>query len=165
MELKHLSEGLFSEIRSIRNHTHEGVNSKKITHTSILPNSDLIPRAVFDYQKANSGTITSYLNLGNIWIQFGWSQVIGAAATSVTQAVTFPRAFTNIYFVIASFIGAKNNAAATSIGDTSALAKAVVDATAVTLTGFTAVVKNGDNTNLTSTMRYAYSWIAIGTKS
>ena len=164
VDINHLSPGLLRELSLVKQHGHEGGAGRQLTSNGIILGTDLISRAVFDYQDASSGAITDSLNKSGVSIEFGWNQVTGAAAASVTQTVTFPRAFSSILFVIASFIGAKNNSAATSIGDTSGLARAIADATAVTITGFTAVIKNGDNTNLTATMRYAYSWIAIGVK-
>src|SRR3990167_7906050 len=76
IELRHLASGLFGEIRSIKFHGHEGISSKNLTSSAFLP-TDLIYKAVFDYQVDDNNTITATTNGSGLHIQFGWGQVAG----------------------------------------------------------------------------------------
>lgn len=114
------------------------------------------------YQTDNSDSISSVT--GAVLIrQNGWGQKNGDGTTSMTEAVSFPEAFTTILGVACSPLGVKAASAMSSITDAS-----TTDGThhsiapiSITTSGFTANLRKG-GTTFTSGTRYAYSWTAWG---
>ena len=129
-----------------------------------LGTDDILRLSQMRYQKDDSQSITNSTE-ENLLIQFGWGQIDGAAAVSIEEDVTYPTAFTSILFVIASFMGAKNNSDMTSITDNVSSSKKVTTVSGISTTKFKLRISTGDGSNLVATTRYAYSWIAIGVKA
>lgn len=96
-------------------------------------------------------------------IQHGFSFIQSDGTAAVTKAITFPTAYTTIYNVFTSILGQKASDP-TSITDLSGIgisdtATVIVGASGVSITGFTAVLR--DSAAPAST-RNAFNWLAIG---
>lgn len=114
-------------------------------------------------QTDNANSIAS-ATTNALKIQSGWGAVIGVAANSVTETVTFPTAFSVAPIVSMQYIGFKTGSSyPTTITDTTAGANQLCGAGNITTTNFAAMVADKVTaTNLSTTIVYAYTWIAIG---
>ncbi len=130
-----------------------------------LGTDDILRFSQLRYQKDNAESITSSTE-ENLSVQFGWGQVVGSGAVQTQDAVTFPTAFDSILYVGVSGLGGKASAIA-NITDTIAVSEEpVVQAVVISTTGFTARLSHNDeSTIMSNSRRFAYSWIAIGTKA
>ena len=119
---------------------------------------------VFDYQVDDNNTITVTTNGSGLHIQFGWGQVAGSGASSTTDAVTFPKEFTSIIFVLAGGLYALTGGTpATDITGLTAATRININAGNIATTGFTARLENIDASAMSATTYWGYSWVAIGT--
>lgn len=118
-------------------------------HLASLDNGPLIRRQL--------DTTNSYPRMK---FQTGIGRITGAAALQISEAVTFPAAFSAIPVVLMSFLG---SAAAGAFSPGSAVFTARVAATpsAISTSGFTAYLSR-DTNNLAGPSEYYYSWVAIG---
>ena len=162
IELKHLSPGLFGEIRSIKTHGHEGVSAKKLT-SSALEISNYLPKIQVHYQTDESNLITNHLNASGFSIQFGWVQVVGSGANTSNTTVTFPTVFTSIVMVLVGMMGAKVTSAGADITNFTLESAVHVQAEDITTSSFAMRFNRQDDEDVMSaTSYYAASWIAIG---
>jgi hypothetical protein len=93
--------------------------------------------------------------------QSGIGKITGTGATSASEAVTFPEAFSAVPVVVLNYIGYRNTAAFNPLGlsQSGAIAHgALVPSTA----GFTAWLGGA---TLANTIDWYYSWIAIGPRA
>lgn len=115
-------------------------------------------------QTDNSNTIANTTQNG-VFEQRGWGQALGNSTGTISEAVTFPTAFTTVLGVIVTPLGAKVSPAASDItGLDIALTGAIgytYSANPVSTTGFTANL-NRDSGTFGNTVYYGYSWIAWG---
>lgn len=120
--------------------------------------------ALFNYQTDNSDSIASVTN-GNLKIQIGWGQKLGTGASSMSETVTFPAAYTTVLGVICQIQGAKATTSATSVTDLTAAAAGTsginCDASAITTSQFTMTMARATG-SFSGTTYYGYSWIAWG---
>lgn len=113
-------------------------------------------------QLDNNNSITNSAPTG-LTVQFGWVQIIGNGTTNISQTVTFGQAFSTLYYVGATFIGATatDSTPATSIIDfevSSAAIYASTDSQSTT----TANIRLGTTATFANTRYYGASWMAIG---
>lgn len=95
-------------------------------------------------------------------VQTGWGQILGAGASSLSETVTFPVAFTAVYSVTISFLGFKSGGtAATDITQfNSAISGGnMVQTNSITLSSFVAMMQS---TGTFGAAYHGYSWIAYG---
>lgn len=92
-------------------------------------------------------------------IQFGIGKITGTATTFISEAVTFPTAFTTVPSVTGGVMGVKATGAFNEAGTTGTLG--YFNATAVSTTGYTGFIISQSG-NLDNTKDYYYSWIAVG---
>ena len=115
------------------------------------------------YQKDNNNTIASSDESG-LTVQFGWCQIIGNGTSAISEAITFPTAFSTVLLVVASPMGGLAAGVAsdiTTLQDVTAN-PIVVSANSPRTTGFNLQMLRTGGT-FGSTSYYAASWIAIGT--
>lgn len=162
IDISHLSPGLFSQIKLISSHGHEGISSKKITAESIEV-SNLIAKAQFDYQDDSNDKITNTVNKSGLRIQYGWAQTVGSGSNSTSFAVTFPNAFSQLPMVLVCMAGAKANTVGASLGDFSLESACHAQSEDVTVTGFSIRMnRQDDEDTMSSSSYFAATWIAIG---
>lgn len=108
-------------------------------------------------------TTNSYQN--GVFQQAGWgyADVISGTA-GITDNITFPIAFTNIYSIVVSFVGYVNTPvtgiASFTNGITALGLESQISTFVVTTTGCTVTIRFSGN--LGATTHVGYSWIAIG---
>lgn len=100
-------------------------------------------------------------------VQHGWGFATGTGGTSATKAITFPAAFASEPVVVITPLGFKTTAgtpaAMSELAVDGANNNPVVNAIAISATGFTARVARNDSTSVISSGHFAgYTWIAIG---
>lgn len=113
-------------------------------------------------QTDNSNSISSATTAG-LYIQTGWGQFAGNGTATQTETVTFPTAFTTVYSLQVTFVGATaaDSTAATSITDLE-VASGTIWGRAHGISTTNAVMGLGTSGTFASTRFYAYSWTAIG---
>lgn len=95
--------------------------------------------------------------------QFGWGQRIGVAATVMSETVTFPVAFTTLYSLQVTFLGATGADSIPAVSMVDFEMTGVSAATEVnnpTLSGFTVILTQSSNFN--TSRYYGFSWTAKG---
>ena len=105
-------------------------------------------------------TVSTTVN--NAVIQNGWDFVPGASANSITKSFTFPVAFNSIPVIQVGGLGEKSDTDPTDIGQMTGIAGSFVQVVGASTTGFTVAVVQRDTANLIPSIRYGFSWIAIG---
>jgi len=132
-----------------------------------LATDDILRLSQVRTQTDNSDSIASATS-ENILLQLGWGQIIGVAATSMQETVTFPTAFGTILGVVVSLTAAKSTPAASAITglDTEEGGGAgwSVSASDITTSNFNLTYARNTG-NFSASIYYGYSWIAWGTKS
>lgn len=116
-----------------------------------------------DTQTDNSNSISSAQTSG-VRMQFGWGQVVGNGASTITDSVIFPTAFTTVYGVVATLMGNSSGAASDATGLNQSYTSTtafIANAYAPTTTGFSVGLSRSSGVFNTSTY-YGYSWIAWG---
>lgn len=108
---------------------------------------------------------TSNVAVSNQLIQTGWGWKLGTGASFMYEAVTFPVPFDDVPIIVMSNPGTKSGADPTALGDFIATNGDIVDYNSPTTNGFNALMATRDNSNQATTVRYGYSWVAIGTKA
>lgn len=92
-------------------------------------------------------------------VQTGIGKITGVATTTISEAVTFPVAFSAIPFIVMSYTGTRAAGAFNTTGLTAGSAIAST-AGAPSTSGFTALLTNVSA--LSATSDYYYSWLALG---
>ena len=94
----------------------------------------------------------------------GWGFIQGdGASDNLSEAVTFPITFDSAPIVIISSIG-QIGGTPSAIGDFDVVSGVYAQCYIITTTGFRAAILTRDNTALSNSQWFGYSWIAIGTK-
>lgn len=112
-------------------------------------------------QTDNSNSIANATTAG-VYIQYGWGQVLGTGASTLTDSVTLPTAFTTILGVIINWIGFKTGGAvATDITgfNTAIGAGNIIQTINISTSGFT---MSAVSTGTFGAAYHGYSWIAWG---
>lgn len=115
------------------------------------------------YQTDDANSIANGTsNIG--YIQAGYAQVIGNGATDVSTTITFPTAFTKIYSITATFLGATaaDSTPGATILDFEVAGGAVATVNLEDLTLTTVVAHVVSTATLAATRYFAVSWQAIG---
>lgn len=114
-------------------------------------------------QTDNSNSIASSAPTG-LTVQHGFVQILGDGSSSISQTVTFPVAFTQVYTVIATFNGATatDSTPGTTLRDFE-VDSGTVWARATGISTTTAIVGVGSSATFANTRYYSISWMAIGT--
>ncbi len=95
-------------------------------------------------------------------IQIGWGFIGGDASNNITEAVTFPTAFTDVPIVVINPPGYKASSDPATLDEMTGLfGEVTAKAQAIATTGFTAVLYTTAGTFASGT-RYGYTWMAIG---
>lgn len=119
-------------------------------------------------QTDNSNSIANS-TVDNLLVQFGWGQVVGSGASTVTDTVTYPTAFDTVYGVTISFAGSDTSAppAPTITGlDTASGGNTSPHAytTSIGTTTFGVVLDRIAGT-FNASFYWGYTWIAWGAKA
>ena len=110
------------------------------------------------------GTFYGFQSMPTRQSGWGYMQIVAGNPTSQVATVTFPQPFTNVPYILISYIGTSTTNAPTSPSSlTSALTLRSMLAYNVSTTGFTAAIFNTANAGLTSGNYEAFSWLAIST--
>ena len=132
-----------------------------------LGTDDLLRLSQLRYDDDGTGSTKE-----NIIFQAGWGQINGdGASRSLTEAVTFPTAYTTPLGVFMSFIGTKSGSDATSVAQLTGASGAIkADGDSISTTGFNARVSRVSNDGadpgvFPSGTRNGYNWISWGTKN
>lgn len=120
------------------------------------------------YQTDNANSIGNTTSSTNVILRAGWGQVVGAGTDTITDAVTFPTAFTTVLGVVVTLNTSKATTAMSSITDNStstafsgSSTSYIVSADKISNTGFNAVLHR-DSGTFGATVYYGYSWLAWG---
>jgi len=139
--------------------TVDGINANSSPAANTLFPLDSSARTIIaNLGKQNSTTNTTI----NARVETGWGFVLGTGATFANKSVTFSTAFTSPPIVLISCIGYKDTTDPTAVSDFGNWENPNVNGTVITTTTFTAAVGTIDGTNIASTRRVGYAWIAIG---
>jgi len=113
-------------------------------------------------QTDNSNSITSATTAG-VYMQMGWAQIAGNGSTPLDQTITFPTAYTTLYGVSATFIGATaaDSTAATSVIDLE-VGSGTIWASTYAQSTTAVTLRLGSTGTFATTRFYAVSWIAWG---
>lgn len=102
-------------------------------------------------------------------MQFGWGYVTGTgSALRASKTVTFPTAFSSAPIILISPLGSISGSNPTAITDFTSTASNtgdfgwLYDASSISTTQFIATI-NRHTTNIPTSLRLGFSWIAIGT--
>lgn len=96
-------------------------------------------------------------------IQMGWDYIQGNGSSSFyTKAITFPVAYSSPPIVIPGKLGDIVGSNPVNISDLASASGSYAGADTVTAAGFNAGVFARNATNIPSTVRSGFSWIAIG---
>jgi len=136
----------------------DNISIRSITDTGI-DDSYVLPENFIRGRRQDNTTNTAPIGMK---VQMGWGWKLGAAANFMSEAVTFPVAFTDTPIVILSSAGVKSGSDPASLAELTGASGDIWYANSPSTTGFTANVTQKDSSNLSTTVRYGYSWIAIG---
>jgi len=112
---------------------------------------------------------TTNTNVTNQRICTGWGWIQGDSLhDNLSEIITFPITFDNKPVVLITGIGIKVGSNPSDIGDSSDTgggSKMIWEARDIYTTRFLSSVTLRDGGNLEATIRFMYSWVAIGTKA
>lgn len=92
-------------------------------------------------------------------VQVGWGWILGAS-DNISESVTFPTPFISAPIVTVSTLGGRNGSNPTVITDLTADPGFTISvANSISTTGFTVIMRNA---TFNTSIRYGYSWVAIG---
>lgn len=95
-------------------------------------------------------------------IQTGWVAGQPGVNASITIAITFPVAYTNVPIVVATFGGDTSGVTSTLGSGGGNVKQAISEAFSITTTGFSLVVLTRDNTDWATNNTVYAQWIAVG---
>jgi len=130
----------------------------------LISDSREVVKSLLGTTRQNNTTNTE---AGNQLIQTGWGFIQGDGANWIlSEAVTFQDTFGSAPIVYITGLGSKASSDPTAIGDFNTRSAPTLCADDIATTGFTASLGSSDGASaLSSTYRYGYAWIAIGTKA
>ena len=127
--------------------------------TILATHTEELPKLVNRQDNTTDNTVEDQL------VQVGWGFIIGDTTVGIQEAVTFPVAYDSAPIVICNYCGTSSTDPAlisdlsASAADTNRYGRAMI----ITTTGFTAGIV--DVAGSSASVRYGYTWIAIGSKA
>lgn len=106
-----------------------------------------------------------YIQIGNIYIQYGWDSIVGTNTINGSKDITYPIVMNTLYSLHLGLLGEKtpvpNPVLITSFTGTSG-AVLQVQATSPTSSGFRCDLRGEVGTTLLSTYVFGFTWLCIG---
>ena len=104
-------------------------------------------------------------SVGRVVTQIGTGRITGVATANITEAVTFPVAFTSVPVITGGYIGGRTpqGGAFNDVGLVDVAPPTIGKVYSPSATGFSVAISRTDAAVLSATYDYYYSWTAMGT--
>lgn len=144
-------------------HNQDGTQKDNSVTTAAIQDSAVTAAKIASLPSRRQADTTN--TTPNVAIQAGWGYIVGNGSSTIAKTVTFPAAFATPPIVTVTALGTRATSAGTPTGPDWFTGNAANNArinTAITTTGFTALISEESAGTLANTTNYGFTWIAIG---